>query len=86
MAKKNKKKGGYEYKTIPYPNSYYTKFNKIHLATNGIITICKATTVDGVEEYFQWDRKSHRDLIKHNTIEGAEIIVDKGVTKGWDYE
>ena len=83
MAKKNKSKKPHVEQS--YSNTYYTKFKKIHLATNGFITLCKATTVDGVEEIFQWDRKSHRDLIKNNTLPDAEIIVEKSVTKGWDY-
>ena len=83
---KNKKKNNEGYVQPKYPNTYYTKFKKIELATNGIITLCKATTVDGVEEIFTWDRKSHRDIIKSNILQDAEIIVGKNVTKGWDYD
>ena len=83
MANKKKNKG---YEKSAYPNTYYTKFKKIHLVSNGFITLCEAITIDGVEEYFQWDRKNNRDLIRANTLSDAEIVIDKGVTKGWDYD
>ena len=67
-------------------NTYYTKISKVHLATNGIITICKITTIDGSEDYFQWDIKINRDMIRNSVIPEVEIIVDKNVTKGWDYD
>ncbi len=82
MAKKNKK-----HKTDGEASSnYYTKFKKVHLRTNGILTLCAATTIDGVEEYYSWDTSKNREFIKKNSIPDVEIVVDKGVTKGWDYE
>ena len=69
-----------------YPNTYYTKFKKAHIVTNGFITLCKATTVDGVEEIFNWGKKSDRDIVRNNALPDIEIIVAKDVTKGWDYD
>lgn len=82
MAKRNKKHS----KTRNEDQSYYTKFKKVHLRSNGILTICAATTVDGVEEYYGWDTAKNREFVRNNVTSDVEIIVDKGVTKGWDYE
>ena len=83
---KKKKKGNKEI-IAPYPNMYYTKFTKVHLAAYGSIVLCQATTIDGVTENFSWNKKSHRDLVKANMTEDVEIIVEKNVPedKGWNY-
>lgn len=67
--------------------SYWTKFKKIELVANGAIVLCKATTIDGVEEIYDWNRQGKRDLVKANTLPDAEIIVNPSVpeNKGWDY-
>lgn len=63
----------------------YKRIEKVHIVSNGIFTICKATTIDGVEEYYNWDKKSDREFVRRTTLEDAEIIVDPNVVKGWDY-
>lgn len=61
------------------------RITKVHIVSNGIFTIAKATTVDGVEEYYNWDKKSDREMVRRTCLKDAEIIVDDGVMKGWDY-
>lgn len=86
MAKiKKKKNKNSTVKDTEYGGNYYTKFKKVELISNGIITLCQATTIDGVAENFCWDSKKQRDIVRNNTLPDAEIIVGKSVTKGWDY-
>lgn len=68
-------------------HDHYTKFKKVELAAMGSIVMCKATTVDGVEEVYDWNRQSKRDLVKSNCIPDVEIVVAPTVPKdkGWDY-
>ena len=82
-----KKKKNKKIPTEKADTSYWTKFKKIELVANGAIVLCKATTIDGVEEIYDWNRQSKRDLVKANTIPDAEIIVNPSVpeNKGWDY-
>lgn len=82
--KKKKSKNAAEPKV---DTKYYTKFKKIELVANGAIVLCKATTIDGVEEYYDWNRQGKRDLVKANTLPDAEIIVSPSVPKdkGWNY-
>ena len=70
-------------------NSYnkYTEFKKIELVAEGSIVTCKATTVDGVTELYDWSRQSKREFVRNNCISNVEVIVDPSVPKcmGWDY-
>ena len=85
MAKKNKKTKHVQVKEDYSIWDKFKKIKKVHIVSNGIFTICKATTVDDVEEYYNWDSKSNRELVHNTTLPDAEIIVGPNVTKGWDY-
>ena len=67
--------------------NYYTKFKRVELVANGSIVLCKATTIDGVEEYYDWNRQGKRDLVKANCIPDVEIVAADSVPKdkGWNY-
>lgn len=82
-----KKKKNKKTPTEKVDTSYWTKFKKIELVANGAIVLCKATTIDGVEEIYDWNRQGKRDIVRANTIPDAEIIVNPSVpeNKGWDY-
>lgn len=85
---KNKNKDNKKKNVEPIINkSYYTKFTEVHLAALGSIVLCKATTENGTTETFDWNKKSNRELIRSNTIPGANIIVEKNVPpdRGWNY-
>lgn len=71
----------------PSDTSYYTKFKRVELVANGAIVMCKATTIDGVEEICNWNRQNMRELVKANCIPEVEIIVAPSVPKdmGWNY-
>lgn len=69
---------GPEYETV-------TQFVKVELASNGILTLCRATTVDGCTEYYVWDNPKHRDLVRKNCIKDVEIIEGPNLGKGWNY-
>ena len=64
---------------------HYTQFKQVHLVSNGILTLCKATTIDGCEEHFVWDNPKHRELIRQNCIKDVEIIEGPNLGKGWNY-
>lgn len=68
-------------------SDHYTKFKKVELVAAGSIVMCKATTIDGVEEVYDWNRQSKRDIVKNNCISDVEIIVSPSVPKdkGWNY-
>ena len=65
--------------------SRFPKIIKVHIVSNNIFTIAKCTTIDGVEEYYNWSKQSDRELIRRTVTPDAEIIVDPNVVKGWDY-
>ena len=69
---------GPEYESI-------TQFVKVELASNGVLTLCRATTVDGCAEHFVWDNPKHRDLVRNNCIKDVEIIEGPNLGKGWNY-
>ena len=62
-----------------------TQFVKVELASNGILTLCKATTIDGCEEHYVWDNPKHRELVRRNCIKDVEIIEGPNLGKGWNY-
>ena len=64
---------------------HYTQFKEVHLVSNGILTMCKATTIDGVEEFYSWDNPKHRDLVRKNCIKDVNIIEGPNLSKGWNY-
>ena len=82
MAKKTKNKN-----TTTSSKDYYTKFTRVHLAASGPIVLCKVTTESGDTETLDWNKKSNRDMIRHNTLPDAEICVEKNVPqdRGWNY-
>ena len=86
MAKKIKKRDK-NTNTIANDTNHYTKFKKVELVAMGSIVLCKATTIDGVEENYDWNRQSKRDLVKNNCIPDVEIIEGPSVpkNKGWNY-
>ena len=65
-----------------------TQFVTIHIEKRGSMTVCRATTVDGVTENYIWDRKSHRNTVRLNTSPRARIIVADNVpaNQGWDWD
>ena len=67
-----------EYETV-------TQFVKVELASNGILTLCRATTVDGCTEHYVWDNPNHRELVRKNCIKDVEIIEGPNLGKGWNY-
>ena len=87
MAKKFKKHSKNITSAAPNNTNHYTKFKKVELAAMGSIVLCKATTVDGAAENYDWNRQSHRDLVKNNCIPDVEIIEGPSVpkNKGWNY-
>lgn len=72
---------------ITTDNDHYTKFKKVELVATGSIVLCKATTIDGVEEIYDWNRRSKRDIVKNNCITEVEVIESPSIPegKGWDY-
>lgn len=83
---KNRLKG--KRSKILYPEheyDHYTKFVKVELSSNGVLTLCKATTVDGCAEYYSWDNPRHRELVRKNCIKDVEIIEGPNLGKGWNY-
>ena len=87
MAKKFKKHAKNTTNIADNNTDHYTKFKKVELAAMGSIVLCKATTIDGVEENYDWNRQSKRDLVKNNCIPNVEIIEGPSVpkNKGWNY-
>lgn len=86
MGKKNKRRNPATTEEENYSLwDKYKRIKKVHIVSNGIFTICKATTIDGVEEYYNWGKQSDREFVRRTTLPDAEIIVDPGVEKGWDY-
>lgn len=65
---------------------YVRNIKEVHIVSNGIITICKATRIDDSIAYYSWDSKIERDFVRRSVIPDAIIKVDKNVWKGWDYE
>ena len=63
----------------------FTQFVKVELASNGILTLCRAITVDGCTEHYVWDNPKHRDLVRKNCIKGVEVIEGPNLGKGWNY-
>lgn len=84
MAKKYKTKGSKRKNLIP-EYEHYTQFKAVHLVSNGVLTICKATTIDGVEEYYVWDNPKHRDIVRKNCIKDVEVTEGPNLGKGWNY-
>ena len=82
---KNRKKNATS--GVTTDTNYFTKFKKVELVATGSIVMCKATTIDGVEEIYDWNRQSKRDLVKNNCIPDVEVIQGTSVpaNKGWDY-
>lgn len=64
---------------------HFTQFIKVELASNGILTLCRATTVDGCIEHYVWDNPKHRELVRKNCIKDVEIIEGPNLGKGWNY-
>ena len=85
MAKKNKNNNKKSETT--FSKDYYTKFTGVHLAATGPIVLCRVTTENGTTETFDWNKKSNRDLIKHNVLPNATVFVEKNVPqdRGWNY-
>lgn len=70
-------------------SSIWSKFptiTKVHIVSNNIFTIAQCTTEDGVTEYYDWGKKSNRELIRKTVAPDAEIIVNPDVVRGWDYD
>lgn len=65
---------------------YVRNIKEVHIVSNGIITICKATHTDDSITYYSWDSKTERDFVRKSVIPDAIIKVDKNVWKGWDYD
>ena len=65
-----------------------TQFVAIRIEKRGSMTVCKATTADGVTENYIWDRKSHRNTVRLNTSPKAKIVVADNVpaNQGWDWD
>ena len=84
MAKKIKKGNG-KSAIEPVKN---TQFIAIRLEKKGSMITCKATTVDGVTENYIWDKKSHRNTVRCNTVSNAKITVCDNVPteRGWDWD
>lgn len=87
MAKKIKKRNKNNINSVSNDTNHYTSFKKVELVAMGSIVMCKATTIDGVEEVYDWNRQSKRDLVKNNCIPDVEIIEGPSVPKdkGWNY-
>lgn len=83
MAKKNKRKNA----NIDEDTIWVQlpKIVKVHIVSNGILTICKATLEDESTTFYNWDSARDREYVRKTVSKDAEIIVDKNVFKGWDY-
>lgn len=87
MGKKFKKCNKHATNIDTENSNQYTNFKKVELVSMGSIVMCKATTVDGVEEIYDWNKQSKRDIVKNNCIPDVDIIVSSTVPKdkGWNY-
>lgn len=86
MNKKFKKRNKNKHEIVE-SSDHYTKFKKVELVATGSIVMCRAITIDGVEEIYDWNRQSKRDIVKNNCIPNVEIIISPSVpaNKGWNY-
>lgn len=58
---------------------------EVHIASNGIFTICKAIKNDGSIAYYNWDVAADREFVRNSITADTLILVDDNVKKGWDY-
>lgn len=71
---------------VSNPITYVKNIKEVHIVSNGIFTICKVTFISDSVAYYNWDKKEDRDFIRKSVTSDANIVVDKNVTKGWNYD
>lgn len=86
MGKGKKKKTRVHTEDYSIWDSQPKRIAKVHIVSNGILTLCKATTIDGVDEFYNWDCKPDREMIRRTATPEVEVVVDSNVIKGWEYD